>query len=94
MIRRISIAILVAACFMLAGLLLLARRPAIATAERPVPESFSADSIAQGEVLAAAGHCASCHTGPDGQQFAGGQTLCVCLSILGSNQSTKMPVVL
>src|SRR5580658_6416776 len=56
MIRRISIAILVAACCVLVGLLLLARRPVIAPIERPVPGSFSAGSVAQGEALAAAGH--------------------------------------
>ena len=72
MIRCISIAILVAACFILAGLLLLARRPAIASIERPVPESFSPGSVAQGEALAAAGHCASCHTRAGGPALAGG----------------------
>jgi len=71
-IRRISTAILAAACFVLAGLLLLARRPVIAPIERPVPESFSAGSVAQGEALAAAGHCASCHTRASGPAFAGG----------------------
>jgi mono/diheme cytochrome c family protein len=71
-IRRISIAILVAACCVLVGLLLLARRPVIAPIERPVPEIFSAGSVAQGEALAAAGHCASCHTRASGPAFAGG----------------------
>src|SRR6267378_19251 len=91
MIRPISIAILVAACFMLAGLLLLARRPAIATIERPVPESFSAGSIAQGEVLAAAGHCASCHTGPDGQPFAGGYGVNTPFGIIYGSNLTPDP---
>ena len=45
---------------------------AIAPIERPSPESFSPKSIARGETLAAAGHCASCHTAPGGQPFAGG----------------------
>jgi mono/diheme cytochrome c family protein len=71
-IRRISVAILVAACCVLAALLLLARRPAIAPVERPVPASFSRGSVAQGETLAAAGHCASCHTRAGGPAFAGG----------------------
>jgi mono/diheme cytochrome c family protein len=72
MFRRISIAILVTACFALLALLLLARRPAIALIERPIPGSFSARSVAQGEALTAAGHCASCHTSASGQAFAGG----------------------
>src|SRR5580658_3376923 len=72
MIRRISIAILVTACFMLAGLLLLAWRPSIAPIEPPNPSSFSAEQVAKGEALSAAGHCAACHTKPGGQPFAGG----------------------
>jgi len=72
MIRRIAIAILAVALPGMAGLLLLSRRPEIGLIGRPVPESFSAGSIAQGETLAAAGHCASCHTRPGGQPFAGG----------------------
>ena len=72
MIRRIATATLAVASLGLAGLFLLARRPAIGPVERPAPERFSAESIAQGESLAAAGHCASCHTRPGGQPFAGG----------------------
>jgi mono/diheme cytochrome c family protein len=72
MIRRIGIAILAVALLGLAGVLLLSWRRAIAPIERPAPERFSAESIALGESLAAAGHCASCHTRPGGQLFAGG----------------------
>jgi mono/diheme cytochrome c family protein len=72
MIRRISIAIFVTACFMLAGLFLLAWRPSIAPIERPSPSSFSAELVAKGEALSAIGHCAACHTEPKGQPFAGG----------------------
>jgi mono/diheme cytochrome c family protein len=72
MIRRIAIAILAVAFLGTAGLLLLSRRPVIGPIGRLVPQSFSAGSIAQGETLAAAGHCASCHTRPGGQPFAGG----------------------
>ena len=72
MIRRISVAILAVASLGLAGVLLLSWRRAIAPIEPPAPESFSAVSISNGESLAAAGHCASCHTRPGGQTFAGG----------------------
>jgi mono/diheme cytochrome c family protein len=72
MIRRIGIAILAVVLLGLAGVLLLSWRRAIAPIERPAPESFSAVSITHGEALAAAGHCASCHTRPGGQPFAGG----------------------
>lgn len=72
MIRRISIAILVTAYFMLAGLLLLAWRPSIAPIEPPSPSSFSAEQVAKGEALSAVGHCAACHTKLGGQPFARG----------------------
>ena len=72
MIRRIAIAMVAAAVLGLLGFFLLAWRPAIAPIERPSRASFPAESVAKGEVLAAAGHCASCHTRPGGQPFAGG----------------------
>ena len=72
MIRRIAITILAVAFLALAGVLLLSWRRAIPPIERPAAESFSAGSIARGETLAAAGHCASCHTRPGGQSYAGG----------------------
>jgi mono/diheme cytochrome c family protein len=72
MIRRFAIAISVMAVVVITGLLLMARRPVIAPLERPTPQKFSAESVAKGEALAAAGHCASCHTGPGGLRFAGG----------------------
>ena len=72
MIRRIAIAVVAAAVLGLLGFFLLAWRPAIAPIEPPNPASFPAESIAKGEILAAAGHCVSCHTRPGGQPFAGG----------------------
>src|ERR1700741_2827342 len=72
MIRRLSIAILVTACFMLAGLFLLAWRPSITPIEPPSPSSFSAELVAKGEALSSIGHCAACHSQQKGQPFAGG----------------------
>ena len=72
MTRRISAAILVAVFFGLGGFFFLAWRRAIASIERPTPASFPAEAVARGEALAAAGHCASCHTRPGGESFAGG----------------------
>ena len=62
MIRRISIAILITACFMLAGLLLLAWRPSKTQIEPPSPSSVSAEQVVKGEALSAVGHYAACHT--------------------------------
>src|SRR5580704_9771553 len=72
MIRRIAIAILAVAFLGLASVLLLSRRRVIPPIERSSPEAFSAESIAHGEALAAAGHCASCHTRAGGASYAGG----------------------
>jgi mono/diheme cytochrome c family protein len=70
--RRIAAVILGVFFFGLLGFLLLSWRRAIAPIERPGPASFAANSIANGELLAAEGHCVSCHIRPGGQPFAGG----------------------
>ena len=72
MIRRVGVAILLMAFVGTGGVLLLSRRQAIAPIDPPSQSSFSAESIARGEALATAGHCASCHTRAGGQPFAGG----------------------
>src|ERR1700677_827944 len=91
MIRRIVIAILAVAFLGLAGFLLLSWRRAIAPIERPSPESFSAESVANGEALAAAGHCASCHTRPGGQLFAGGDGVNTPFGIIYGSNITPDP---
>jgi mono/diheme cytochrome c family protein len=91
MIRRIATATLAVASLGLAGLFLLSRRPAIGPIERPAPESFSAESIAQGESLAAAGHCASCHTRSGGQPFAGGYGVNTPFGIIYGTNITSDP---
>jgi mono/diheme cytochrome c family protein len=57
------------------GFFVSAWRPSIAPIARPAPGSFPADLVAEGESLSALGHCASCHTQPGGQPFAGGYAL-------------------
>jgi mono/diheme cytochrome c family protein len=72
MIRRVSIVAAVVVLLGLFGFWLLSLRPAIAPVERPAQESFSTEAVARGEVLAAEGHCASCHTSAGGMEYAGG----------------------
>ena len=91
MIRRIAVAILAVGLLGLAGFLLLSWRPAIAPIERPAPESFSAGSVAHGEALSAAGHCASCHTRPGGQSFAGGYRVNTPFGIIYGTNITPDP---
>jgi hypothetical protein len=91
MIRRIAITVLAVSLLGLAGLLLLSRRPAIGLIGRPAPERFSAESIAQGETLAAAGHCSSCHPRPGGQPFAGGYGVNTPFGIIYGTNITPDP---
>lgn len=71
MIRRVAMGVFLAAFFGL-GFFLLAWRPSITPIEPPSQSSFPAELVAKGEALSAIGHCASCHTQPGGQPFAGG----------------------
>src|SRR6202042_1285019 len=91
MIRRIAIAILAAGVLGIAALLLLAQRPAIVPIERPIAPTFSAESVAKGEALAAAAHCASCHTRPGGQPFAGGYGVNTPFGIIYGTNITPDP---
>src|ERR1700678_4530064 len=72
MIRRIAIGGGALVFLGLLGFSLLSWRAEIAPIERPNPASFSAESVARGEVLAAEGHCVSCHIRPGGPPLAGG----------------------
>jgi len=71
-IRRNSIAVLVAALLGVAAVWLASLRTAIPPVKRPASQNFGVESIVRGAALAAAGHCASCHTRPGGPEFAGG----------------------
>jgi mono/diheme cytochrome c family protein len=70
-IRGVATGVFLAAFFGLC-FFLLAWRPSITPIERPSQSSFSPELVAKGEALSAIGHCASCHTEPRGQLFAGG----------------------
>jgi mono/diheme cytochrome c family protein len=59
----------------LLGFLALAWRPAIPPVQPPTKDSFPAELVAKGEILAGAGYCAVCHTRAGGQVLAGGYGL-------------------
>ena len=50
----------------------LAWRPAVAPIQPPAPASFPSELVARGEILAAGGYCAACHTVKGGALNAGG----------------------
>jgi hypothetical protein len=53
--------------------------------------NFPAELIARGEILAAAGHCAACHTRQGGQPFAGGYALRTQFGTIYSTNITPDP---
>lgn len=73
------------------GVFLLCWRAPIASIERPDPTSFTPESVARGEVLAAEGHCLSCHVRPGGQPFAGGYGVNTPFGIIYGSNITPDP---
>lgn len=91
MIRRIAVAVVALVFLGLLGFSWLSWRAAIAPIERPNPASFTAESVAKGEVIAAEGHCVSCHIGPGGQPFAGGYGVNTPFGIIYGSNITPDP---
>jgi len=73
--RRVVIRLLWVLGFAVAGFAVYAWRSAIPPVDPPSADSFAADSILRGAQLAALGDCATCHTAPGGETFAGGRPL-------------------
>ena len=57
----------------------------------PDPASFDRDLVDLGESLAAYGDCVVCHTGPDGQEYAGGLALPTPFGTLYTTNITPDP---
>ncbi len=91
MARRILLVVLVLIAAGLAGFGALAWRPAIAPVARPAPSSFDPVLVAQGEVLAGAGYCSTCHTVKGGQPFAGGYGMKTGFGTIYSTNITPDP---
>jgi len=91
MIRRIAIGVVALVFLGLLGFSLLSWRAAIAPIDRPNPASFTSESVARGEVLAAEGHCLSCHIRPGGQPFAGGYGVNTPFGIIYGSNITPDP---
>jgi mono/diheme cytochrome c family protein len=72
----------------LAGFGVLAWWPAIAPIAPPPPQSFASELLAKGEVLAAGGYCAECHTAKGGPTFAGGYAMRTPFGVLYSTNIT------
>ena len=66
-------------------------RPGIAAIEPPFRTAFAAEQIVAGEVLAAAGDCATCHTAKGGKPLAGGLGLETGFGTIFSSNITPDP---
>ncbi|MCS6242046.1 cytochrome c [Shewanella baltica] len=69
--KRNLYSVFIAAIVVLGAFSIYAWYPSIAPITPPTKEQFSANVIAQGKVLAAAGYCSTCHTTPGGSPYAG-----------------------
>jgi len=86
--RRVVIRLLWVLGFGVAGLVVYAWRSALPPADPPSADSFNADTIRRGAQLAALGDCATCHTAPDGETFAGGRPLATPFGTIYSTNIT------
>ena len=75
MFKRFAIGLAALIIVGIAGFAAFAWHPAIAPVAVPAASQFTPELIAKGEILAAAGNCASCHTLKDGKAFAGGYAI-------------------
>lgn len=91
MVWRITILIVGAALLGMLAVALLSWRRAIVPIERPTPSSFPAALVAKGEVLAAEGHCVSCHTRPGGPPYAGGYGVNTPFGVIYGSNLTPDP---
>lgn len=86
MVKKVLLAILAVAVIGLAGFLAFAYRPSIAAVT--TPQQFDPALVARGEVLAAGGYCATCHTAKDGAPYAGGYPIRTAFGTLYSTNIT------
>ncbi len=91
MIRHLATAAAVSLLLGIVVFFVVCWRPSIAPIERPNPTSFTAESVAKGEVLSAEGHCLSCHVRPGGQPFAGGYGVNTPFGIIYGSNITPDP---
>jgi mono/diheme cytochrome c family protein len=91
MLKRILIGIGGAIAIGLLGFVFFAWRSAIAEIATPAPGSFAPGLVAQGEILANAGYCLTCHTAKGGKPFAGGYPMATQFGTIYSTNITPDP---
>ncbi len=73
------------------GFVAYAWRSPIPPIETPTAESFDSSSVRRGAQLAALGDCATCHTAPGGETFAGGRPVLTPFGTIYSTNITPDP---
>jgi mono/diheme cytochrome c family protein len=89
--RRFVIRLLWILGILVAGFVAYAWWSPIAPIDAPAAESFTAQSIQRGGQLAALGDCATCHTAPGGETFAGGRPVLTPFGTIYSTNITPDP---
>jgi mono/diheme cytochrome c family protein len=90
-LKRILIGLTVVLLIGFGGIAVLVWRPTIAPISRPAPSTFAPGLVMRGEVLAAAGFCADCHTAKGGPPYAGGYAMRTGFGTLYSTNITPDP---
>lgn len=75
----------------LCAALLATAYPALGLNQAAAPQAFAPELVRQGAYLAQAGDCIACHTGPQGQAFAGGLAMKMPIGTLYSTNITPDP---
>lgn len=91
MIKRFLLVLVSLVLIAVIGLFVLAYRPAIDPVAPPAATAFDPALVRQGEVLAGAGYCATCHTARGGQPYAGGYPMATPFGTLYSSNITPDP---
>ncbi len=89
--RRFVIRLLWILGIAVVGFLAYAWRSSIPPVDAPAAESFDTQSIKRGAQLAALGDCATCHTAPGGETFAGGRAVLTPFGTIYSTNITPDP---
>jgi mono/diheme cytochrome c family protein len=88
LLKRVAIGLVVLFALGVSGFLLFAWEPTFRPIERPAPASFAPTQVMQGEQLAEAGFCGTCHTAKGGQPFAGGYPMATQFGTIYSTNIT------
>ncbi len=86
--KRVPLLLILILVLAIGGFVIFSWRPPIGEIAPPSKAQFAPELVAQGEVLAGAGYCATCHTARGGQQYTGGYAFQTPFGVLYSTNIT------